>query len=335
MAKRYRPVARDQAFLLPPDMRDWLPAGHPVWLVITVAGRHLDTSAVHALRRTGGAGTAGYDPDMMVSLLVWAYANRVTSPRRIEALCRTDIAFRVICAGDVPDHVTIARFRAGLGAAAGVLFDQVLILCARLGMGQLGLITLDGTRVAASASKSANRSEDGLPKLAAELAAEHAAADAAEDALFGPGIRGDEVPAELAGRGPGRGGSPRRWPIWKTSAGRPSSSGTRQRRPAWPPRRPGGASPRPGPGWPPRGNTSSASPPGSRRWPTPGTPARPRRSPRARAGCPARCPRRRSNQARSPAPALRWPRRTPPPGPGQSHPPAAARSATSPTRTRG
>ena len=199
MAKRYRPVARDQAFLLPPDMRDWLPAGHPVWLVITVAGRHLDTSAVHALRRTGGAGTAGYDPDMMVSLLVWAYANRVTSPRRIEALCRTDIAFRVICAGDVPDHVTIARFRAGLGAAAGVLFDQVLILCARLGMGQLGLITLDGTRVAASASKSANRSEDGLPKLAAELAAEHAAADAAEDALFGPGIRGDEVPAELAG----------------------------------------------------------------------------------------------------------------------------------------
>jgi transposase len=198
MAKRYRPVPRDQAFLLPPDMRDWLLPDHPVWLVIEVVDKHLDTSAVHALRRTGGAGTAGFDPDMLTALLVWAYANRVTSSRRIEGLCRTDISFRVICAGDVPDHVTIARFRAGLGDAAAALFDQVLILCARLGMGQLGLVTLDGMKIAASASTSANRTLEGLRKLAAELAAEHAAADAAEDALFGPGVRGDEVPPELA-----------------------------------------------------------------------------------------------------------------------------------------
>src|SRR5260370_30138751 len=198
MATRYRRVPRDQAFLLPPDMRDWLPGGHPVWLVIAVVDRHLDTSAVHATRRAGGAGAAGYDPDMLTALLVWAYANRVTSSRRIEGLCRTDIAFKVICAGQVPDHVTIARFRAGLGDAAAALFDQVMILCAKLGMGQLGLVTLDGMKIAASASKSANRTEDGLRKLAAELAAEHAATDAAEDALFGPGVRGGEVPPELA-----------------------------------------------------------------------------------------------------------------------------------------
>jgi transposase len=198
MAKGYRPVPRDQAFLLPPDMRDWLPPGHPVHLVIEVVDRHLDTGAVHAGRRTGGAGAAGYDPDMLTALLVWAYANRVTSSRRIEGLCRTDIAFRIICAGDVPDHVTIARFRAGLGAAAGALFDQVLMLCARLGMGQLGLVTLDGMKIAASASVSANRTEETLRKLAAQIAADHAAADAAEDALFGPASRGDEVPAGLA-----------------------------------------------------------------------------------------------------------------------------------------
>ena len=198
MAKRYRPVARDQAFLLPPDMREWLPPGHPVWLVITVVDEHLDTGAVHALRRAGGAGAAGYDPDMLVSLLVWAYANRVTSSRRIEALCRTDVAFKVICAGQVPDHVTIARFRAGLGPAAGELFRQVLALCARLGMGQLGLVALDGMKIAASASKSANRTEEALRKLAQKMAAAHAATDAAEDDLFGPGVRGDEVPADLA-----------------------------------------------------------------------------------------------------------------------------------------
>ena len=101
MAKDYLPVDRDQAFLLPPDMREWLPAGHPVWLVIE-AVRLMDTSAFHARRRTGGAGAAGFDPDMMVTLLVWAYANGITSSRRIERLCGQDLAFMVICAGHAP-----------------------------------------------------------------------------------------------------------------------------------------------------------------------------------------------------------------------------------------
>ena len=198
MAKGYRPVARDQQFLLPPDMREWLPADHPVWLVIDVVAGHLDTSAFHAARRLGGAGAAGFDPDMLVTLLAWAYANRVTSSRRIEQLCRTDVAFKVICGGDVPDHVTIARFRGRFGDAVGELFTQVLVLCAGLGMGRLGIVALDGTKVAASASKAANRTEEGLRRLAAGLAAEHAATDAAEDERFGPGVRGDEVPAPLA-----------------------------------------------------------------------------------------------------------------------------------------
>jgi transposase len=195
MAKGYRPVDRDQPFLLPPDMRQWLPAGHAVWLVIE-AVRLLDTSAFHARRRTGGAGAAGYDPDMMVTLLVWAYANGITSSRRIERLCGQDVAFRVICAGHAPDHVTIARFRQQFAETAASLFAQVLVLCARLGMGQVGTVALDGTKVAASASKDANRTEEGLRKLAAGLAARHAAADAEEDALFGAGRRGDDDPGD-------------------------------------------------------------------------------------------------------------------------------------------
>jgi transposase len=195
MAKRYRPVDRDQPFLLPPDMRDWLPAGHPVWLVITAVRDHLDTSAFHAGRRTGGAGAAGYDPDMLVMVLAWAYAHRVTSSRRIEELCRTDVAFRVICGGNLPGHVTIARFRAGFPDAVAGFFAQVLALCARLGMGRLGTVALDGMKIAASASMSANRSGDKLARLAAELVAAHAAADAAEDELFGA-ARGDEVPED-------------------------------------------------------------------------------------------------------------------------------------------
>src|SRR5580704_9571883 len=196
MAKGYRPVDRDQPFLFPPDMREWLPGDHPVWLVIRAVGEHMDTSAFQAGRRTGGAGTAGYDPDMLVTVLVWAYAHRVTSSREIERLCRTDVAFRVICAGNLPDHVTFARFRAGFPAAAGEFFAQVLVLCARLGMGRLGVVALDGMKIAASASKSANRAEEGLRKLARERVAAHAAADAAEDAVFGAGVRGDEVPED-------------------------------------------------------------------------------------------------------------------------------------------
>jgi transposase len=198
MAKQYRPVSRGQRFLLPPDMADWLPADHPVWLVITVVAEHLDTSAFHAGRRTGGAGAAGYDPDMLVTLLMWAYANGVTSSRRIEALCRTDAAFAVICALDVPDHVTIARFRAASGEAVAGLFTQVLMLCARLGMGQVGTVALDGTKIAANASKAANRTEEKLAELAAAAVAAHAAEDAAEDAAFGAGQRGDSVPPGAA-----------------------------------------------------------------------------------------------------------------------------------------
>ena len=188
---------RDQPFLFPPDMREWLPPDHPVHLVITVVEDHLDTSAFHACRRTGGAGTAGYDPDMLATVLAWAYAHEVTSSRRIEELCRTDVAFRLICAGNLPDHSTVARFRGAFPEAAGEFFAQVLILCARLGMGRLGTVALDGMKIAANASKAANRTEEGLRKLAAETVAAHAAADAAEDELFGAARRGDEVPEQV------------------------------------------------------------------------------------------------------------------------------------------
>jgi transposase len=199
MAKGYRRVDRDQAFLLPPDMRQWLPEGHPVWLVIEAVGL-LDTSAFHARRKTGGAGAAGYDPDMLVTVLIWAYANGITSSRRIERLCARDVGFRVICAGQLPDHVTIARFRQQFADTAADLFAQVLVLCARLGMGQVGTVAVDGTKVAASASKDANRTGEGLRKLAAELAAAHAATDAQEDALFGAGQRGDDDPGDPSTR---------------------------------------------------------------------------------------------------------------------------------------
>ena len=148
-------------------MRDWLADTDPVWLVIGVV-EDLDTSRLHAQRRTGGAGRAGYDPDMLLTLLIWAWAQGIRSSRVIERLCRRDVAFRVICAGDAPDHVTISRFRAQAAEAMEDLFAQVLMLCARLGMGQLGVVAIDSVKIASNASLAANRTEDGLRKAAAE-----------------------------------------------------------------------------------------------------------------------------------------------------------------------
>src|SRR6266705_4017077 len=201
MAKGFRPVDRDQPFLLPPDMREWLPAGHRVWFVIdAVAVLDVSRFAVRQTPRGSLAGRAAYDPRMLLALLVYGYAAGVRSSRRIERACTEDVAFRVICAQDVPDHASIARFRREHFADAGAmgdLFAQVLVLAARAGLGRLGLIAVDGTKIAAAASKDANRSERRLRELAAEIVAEAEAVDAAEDELYGD-ARGDELPPELA-----------------------------------------------------------------------------------------------------------------------------------------
>jgi len=148
----------------------------------------------------------------LLTLLIWGWACGVRSSRVMERLCARDVAFRIICGGDGPDHVTISRFRAAAGPVMETLFGEVLGLCARLGMGRLGVVALDSVKIASDASLAANRSEEGLIKaavvqaaidaakareIAAAAAAEHAATDAAEDALYGPGQCGDELPAQL------------------------------------------------------------------------------------------------------------------------------------------
>jgi transposase len=201
MARGFRRADRDQPFLLPPDMREWLPAGHLAWFVIEVV-ESLDLSRFRARQTPRGsvAGRAAYDPRVLLGLLVYGYATGVRSSRRIERACWEDVAFRVICAQDGPDHATIARFRRehfADPAAMEDLFAQVLVLAARAGLGRLGRIALDGTKIAANASKDSNRSEKRLRELARQILAEAEAADAAEDERYGD-ARGDELPGELA-----------------------------------------------------------------------------------------------------------------------------------------
>jgi transposase len=194
MAKSFRRVDRDQAFLLPPDMAEWLPEGHLAWFVITVVDE-LDVTGFEDRHRLGGAGRAAFDPRMLLTLLIYAYAVGQRSSRQIERLCATDVAFRVICAQDTPDHTTIARFRQAHHSGIESVFTQVLVLCARAGLGRVGVVAIDGTKIAANAAASATHDRDWLAKQAGAILGEAAGVDAAEDALFGD-ARGDELPEE-------------------------------------------------------------------------------------------------------------------------------------------
>jgi transposase len=183
---------REQAMLLPPDLRDWLDEDHLAWFVLE-AVEALDLRGFYAAYRWDGHGRAAHDPQMMVALVVYAYAIGERSSRAIERRLREDIAFRVIAAGQVPDHATIARFRVRHEQALAELFSQVLRLCADAGLVSAGLIAIDGSKVRADASDKALRSYD---DIAREILEEAGRIDAAEDDIHGP-ARGDELPEHL------------------------------------------------------------------------------------------------------------------------------------------
>jgi transposase len=199
MALSYLPVDRAQQFLLPPDMGAWLPEGHLVWLVVEVVER-LDTSGLHAVHGRVGVGRRAYDPDMLLALLIYAYCTGVRSSRRIERLCEVDVAYRVICAGWIPDHSTIARFRQGCERVAVRLFAEVLAVCAQAGLARVGVVAVDGTKMEADASMRANRSRAQLEAEVAAMFAQAETIDDEEDGRFGDG-RGDELPVGLRDRG--------------------------------------------------------------------------------------------------------------------------------------
>ena len=193
MPQNFLACDREQSYLMAPSLREWLPADALAWCVLDAVAE-MDLSAVYGDYRADGHGRAAFDPAMMVALLLYAYAVGERSSRAIERRCLVDVAFRVIAANQAPDHATIARFRGRHQDALAGLFSQVLGLCARAGLVSLGVIALDGTKIAANASGLANRT---FEQIAAEILAEADAVDAAEDGRFGE-RRGDELPAEWA-----------------------------------------------------------------------------------------------------------------------------------------
>jgi transposase len=195
MAQTFIGCDRDQSFLMPPDIRDWLPQDHLAWFVLdAVAGMNL--GEFYGAYRRDGVGRRAYDPAMVVALLLYSYSRGVRSARAIERGCREDVACRVIAMLEVPDHATIARFVVRHEAALGELFGQVLGLCDEAGLVKPGVVAIDGTRLAGNTSRGSNRD---FGQIAREILAEAKATDEAEDELYGD-ARGDELPEQLRTR---------------------------------------------------------------------------------------------------------------------------------------
>jgi transposase len=181
MAYGYMRGQREQLFLLPPSMLDWLEEGHLAYFLID-AIELLDTSAFDEVHPSDGAGRPAYDPEMMLTALVYAYATGMRSSRAIEAACRSDLAFRVICANLVPHFTTIASFRARHEEAIEAFFVEVVKLCHRAGLASLGQIAIDGTKIGSDAALDKNRDADWIRAEIDKILGEAAEVDATEDA---------------------------------------------------------------------------------------------------------------------------------------------------------
>lgn len=204
--RTFRPYDQDQIFLLPPSLREWLPADHLAFFVADLV-EDLDLKPI--LTTYGGVmrGTVPYDPRMLVAVLLYAYAVGVPGSRQIARKLHEDIAFRFLAANTTPDFRTISAFRTQHLAALRGLFVQVLRLCQRAGLVKLGHIALDGTKLKANASKHKAMSYDRMVKEEVRLQAEvdillqqATEADARDDARYGTDRTGDELPVELAFR---------------------------------------------------------------------------------------------------------------------------------------
>jgi transposase len=200
----------DEAYLLPLDVRDWLPARHLAWGLLELTGR-LDLSAFICWYRADGQGRPAYHPAMMVALIGYCYCKGIRSSRAVEAATYDDVGARVICGNLHPDHATVARFIGRHEEAVKGLLVASIAGCAREGLVTVDVVAGDGTKVRANAPAASNVTIEQLDLQIGELeklvAAEvdaWVAQHRAEDAGPGDGGGDDSGPGPAPARDRGR-----------------------------------------------------------------------------------------------------------------------------------
>ena len=166
---RFIQADRRQPFLLPPDLRDWLPSDDLAHFVLEAVDRvPMDRFKVNVR----GTGSEQYHPHTMLALLIYCYANGIFSSRRIERASYRDIGVRYITANCHPDHDTICKFRRENLEAISESFVQVLLLARELKLLRVGTVSVDGTKIDANASKHRGVRYDRAQALRSQLRGE-------------------------------------------------------------------------------------------------------------------------------------------------------------------
>jgi transposase len=191
------PFSRDQAFLLPPDLKAWVPDDDLAHFIVAAVER-VPIGAFRTGSQPGGK--PQYHPQLMLALLVYSYANGIFSSRRIERATYRDIAVRFVAANLHPDHDTIAVFRRTNKAAFEAAFLQILLLARETGLLRLGTVAIDGTKIDANASRIRSVRYDRACELRTKLAADIAHLTAQAEAADAEGQDPQALPAELARR---------------------------------------------------------------------------------------------------------------------------------------
>jgi len=200
MSKKYRNYDPDQILLLSPDLRDWLPDNHLAMFIDEVVDE-LDLSPIFEYYEVEERGGPPFHPAMMTKVLFYAYCIGMPSSRKIDKNMYEDVALRYLGAGNFPDFRTISDFRKRHLDVLGELFIQVLNLCGKAGLVELGTVALDGTKVKANASMEKTKKyetlckkEEELEKIVEKMMDKAEKTDKREDEIYGKDKRGDELP---------------------------------------------------------------------------------------------------------------------------------------------
>ena len=195
---RFIQVSRQQQYLLPPSIDEWLPENHLARFIAEVIDQ-LDLSCL--TRRYTGRGSAAHHPSVLLALLVYGYATGIFSSRKIERATFDSVAFRFLSADTHPDHDTLANFRKTFLVELEDLFVQVLSLAQAMKLVKLGQISLDGTKIKANASKHKALSHGHIEKLETQLHEEvQALLQKASETDQQEAHNAHDLPAEIARR---------------------------------------------------------------------------------------------------------------------------------------
>src|SRR5450631_1305386 len=151
MSRQFKTVDYEATLDTSVRLGDCLPEDHLARFVVDIVAQ-LDLKPLYA--RYGNRGGQPYAPEILLGLLFYAYATGVFSSRKIEQGTKETAAFRYLAGNLSPDHDTIAAFRKNFLPELSGLFVQILLLAQETGLLNLGNISLDGTKIAADASKS-------------------------------------------------------------------------------------------------------------------------------------------------------------------------------------